>query len=104
MTANNDDGIRLGRETQHAFVRHERARIQNEHVRARRRTIPRLLDGEALTSRIHMSFGFSSQGHVSLTNVNQKEATAAHGGVPPLADPYPGGPSVTSLMIYVTPF
>lgn len=55
MIANNDDRLRLSRETQHAFVRCDKARIQNEHTRVRRRTVPRPLEGEASTSRSRMS-------------------------------------------------
>lgn len=54
---NNDDRMRLGRETQHVSVRCERTRLQSELVRARQETVPMPLDGETSTSRSRLSQG-----------------------------------------------
>lgn len=64
------------------------------------RTVPKPLDGETSTSRSRLSHGSSSQGHVSPVHVDREEAPTTYDGLLPLADPYPGGPSDTSLLIY----
>lgn len=46
MTANNDDGLRLGRETQHVSVQHERTGLHNEQARVRRGTVYMPREGE----------------------------------------------------------
>lgn len=80
--ANNDDRMRLDREIQHVSVWREMAKLQNEQARARRGTVPTLLDGETSTSRSRLSQGSSSQGHISLAHVDQEEAPAAHDDIP----------------------
>lgn len=69
MVANNDDRLGFGRETQHAFVSHLRARLSRRELYGG--TVPRLHKGEASTSRSRLSHGSSSQGHVSPDHVDQ---------------------------------